>query len=429
MDVPAEPVQEQVPDIPAIAPVNEPLLPEQPKEENDAKASVGASIINMTNNVLGSGLVALAYAVSECSLVPGIVLLTLLAAIACVSQIVITRSCRVTEKYTYKEMGSQIFGKTGGIIISFIMLLYTCGSCISYFVIIGDLFIDVFTFFFPSIPYLHNRAIVVGTICLVCVFPLCMMKTVDSLKYVSLLSIISILVTVGVVFEQFIVNPVVSDTVKIMHFTSRIFAAIPVMCVSFNCHYNVPRYYYELKDRSPGRMWMTSIGATSVILFLYLVVSLSGYLKFGDATEGNILKNFAHDSIAPTIARIGLGLGIVCHFPIAYFAVRTNLHQLFCSAKEFHNVWLRLATAVGVLLSTVTIAILQTKVENVIGLNGSLFGSLIMFAIPGLMYIVAAKDMEGVKRKKAEAWFMVFFGVIMCITGTFFSIKKMMHTQ
>ena len=53
MDVPADPVQEQVPDIPAIAPVNEPLLPEQPKEENDAKASVGASIINMTNNDLG----------------------------------------------------------------------------------------------------------------------------------------------------------------------------------------------------------------------------------------------------------------------------------------------------------------------------------------------------------------------------------------
>ena len=66
----------------------------------------------------------------------------------------------------------------------------------------------------------------------------------DSLKYVSLLSIISILITVGVVFEQFIVNPVVSDTVRIVHFTSRIFAAIPVMCVSFNCHYNVPRYYY-----------------------------------------------------------------------------------------------------------------------------------------------------------------------------------------
>ena len=49
---------------------------------------------------------------------------------------------------------------------------------------------------------------------------------------------------------------------------------------------------------------------------------------------------------------------------------------------------MRGSTAVGVLLTTVTVAILQTKVENVIGLNGSLFGSLIMFAIPGLMYLV-----------------------------------------
>lgn len=50
--------------------------------------------------------------------------------------------------------------------------------------------------------------------------------------------------------------------------------------------------------------------------------------------------------------------------------------------------WVHCSTAVGVLLSTVTIAILMTKVEVVIGLNGSLFGSLIMFAIPGLMYLV-----------------------------------------
>ena len=50
--------------------------------------------------------------------------------------------------------------------------------------------------------------------------------------------------------------------------------------------------------------------------------------------------------------------------------------------------WVDHSTAIGVLLSTVTIAILMTKVEVVIGLNGSLFGSLIMFAIPGLMYLV-----------------------------------------
>ena len=66
----------------------------------------------------------------------------------------------------------------------------------------------------------------------------------DSLKYVSVLSILSILVTVGVVFGQFITHPTVNPTVEAFHITYQLFRVIPVMCVSFNCHYNVPRYYY-----------------------------------------------------------------------------------------------------------------------------------------------------------------------------------------
>lgn len=72
------------------------------------------------------------------------------------------------------------------------MLLYTCGSCISYFVIIGasrslrsplgDLFLDVFSFLLPGVHLLHSRAIVVGGICLLFVFPLCMMKSPFSLR-------------------------------------------------------------------------------------------------------------------------------------------------------------------------------------------------------------------------------------------------------
>lgn len=98
-------------------------------------------------------------------------------------------------------------------------------------------------------------------------------------------------------------------------------------------------------------MWLTSIGASSIILFVYLAVSrtlrraalfpVSGYLLFGEDTQGNILLNFPRDSISPTVARVGLGFGIICHFPITYFAVRTNLHSIFCSAREFHSLGLR----------------------------------------------------------------------------------------
>lgn len=79
----------------------------------------------------------------------------------------------------------------------------------------------------------------------------------------------------------------------------------------------------------------------SFILVHSRLFIVSGYLKFGAETAGNILNNYPSDSTLPTIARVGLGLGIVCHFPIAYFAVRTNLHSLFCQMKEFHALGLR----------------------------------------------------------------------------------------
>lgn len=74
--------------------------------------------------------------------------------------------------------------------------------------------------------------------------PYLMILAVDALRYVSFVSILSIFVTVGVVFYEFAAHPVVDPTVEIWHITSRYLLALPIMCVSFNCHYNVPRYYY-----------------------------------------------------------------------------------------------------------------------------------------------------------------------------------------
>ena len=66
----------------------------------------------------------------------------------------------------------------------------------------------------------------------------------DSMKCLSMFSILFAFIVVGVVLSQFVLDPLVSDTVEIWHITGNLFGVIPVMCVSFNCHYNVPRYYY-----------------------------------------------------------------------------------------------------------------------------------------------------------------------------------------
>ena len=49
-----------------------------------------------------------------CSLIPGIILLVLMALVAAYSQYVIVSTCRIVDKYTYKEMG----------IVGFFVLIY-----------------------------------------------------------------------------------------------------------------------------------------------------------------------------------------------------------------------------------------------------------------------------------------------------------------
>lgn len=41
------------------------FIPDNSKHESDAKATVGGSIVNITNNVMGSGVVALAFSMKE----------------------------------------------------------------------------------------------------------------------------------------------------------------------------------------------------------------------------------------------------------------------------------------------------------------------------------------------------------------------------
>lgn len=233
------------------------------------------------------------------------------------------------------------------------MLLYTTLSCTSYFVIIGDLLLGICGYFFPDVEFLQSRSIVVPIVCVAFIFPLCMMRStrsllcsplaVDSLRYVSVVSVLAVVGVVVVIVQQFIEYHHVNETVEIMHWSSGFIRMVPVVCVSYNCHYNAPRYYKELKNRSMPRISVVVACSTLIVFLLYLAGSVCGYLQFGNQTLGDILKNYPSDALAPALGRLGLLVALVFTFPVAYFAVRNNLHTLFCSSLHFHGIWLRLA--------------------------------------------------------------------------------------
>lgn len=156
-----------------------------------------------------------------------------------------------------------------------------------------NLLIDILDYLFPNVSLFRNRLFV--TVVTVSILFLCSFFTkstnretssllaIDDLKYISVLSILSMFSTTCIIFGLFVLNPRVSDSVEVFHIRRSLFSSLSILLIPFNCHYNIPRFYYvsphhsshfkELKERSPGHMWMTSIGSTSIILCVYCMMA------------------------------------------------------------------------------------------------------------------------------------------------------------
>ena len=110
-------------------------------------------------------------------------------------------------------------------------------------------------------------------------------------------------------------------------------------------------------------------------------------MVFGEKVEGNILNNYADDDVLADIARIGLTFVIVFTYPLAFHSFRRST-LMFCpqwlqnSTETKHHV----GVTTALLSFTVLVGILVPQVQIVLGLNGAIFGSLMVYIFPALMY-------------------------------------------
>ena len=92
---------------------------------------------NIVNNIIGSGLLSLPWALRECGLFFGLVTMFGICCLNAVTIMVLARCCEMAGAYSYKEIGRRALGPTAGFVSQTIVAGYTLGSTISYIVLIG----------------------------------------------------------------------------------------------------------------------------------------------------------------------------------------------------------------------------------------------------------------------------------------------------
>eukprot|EP01059_Diplonema_ambulator_P012837 TRINITY_DN23311_c0_g1_i5.p1 TRINITY_DN23311_c0_g1~~TRINITY_DN23311_c0_g1_i5.p1 ORF type:complete len:306 (+),score=24.92 TRINITY_DN23311_c0_g1_i5:64-918(+) len=232
-------------------------------------ATMGTSILNLVNNTVGAGLFSLSWCLMKSTMFTGLAVMLLICVLNAISFILLAQCCELAQTCSYLKMMQTAFGRRGGLIAQICVLMYGCGSCISFVVLTGDFLVGKGTGVLDAWTdnsLAHSRPLVMSCVAVVLFLPLSSLRNLEPLKYTSFLSFAATLYATAICVWGYandsdnVFTPEnqghqheIKDSIDYIGFPIGVFAALPLINVAYTCHYNAPRYYAELENRSIRR--------------------------------------------------------------------------------------------------------------------------------------------------------------------------------
>jgi amino acid permease len=230
---------------------------------------LGATV-NLTNVAIGSGLLAFPYVFHETGILTGIFLLITLAILMGFLAEMISKVCYTIHQQapgvylTYEIMVDLVLGRIMAVVIMICVMISVIAAQIALLIVIGDMLEPIVQeLFYPDYEdsWWTTRAAYTAFVALIVIFPLCILKKIDTLRWTSGLAVLSLLfiaaIVVGYCLNYFItdndnnfVNETARGEIRWLSFTTGIFAAIPIMTYSLAFHIQIPPIYQELEYRT-----------------------------------------------------------------------------------------------------------------------------------------------------------------------------------
>eukprot|EP00534_Pseudo-nitzschia_fraudulenta_P010948 CAMPEP_0201198794 /NCGR_PEP_ID=MMETSP0851-20130426/157523_1 /ASSEMBLY_ACC=CAM_ASM_000631 /TAXON_ID=183588 /ORGANISM="Pseudo-nitzschia fraudulenta, Strain WWA7" /LENGTH=323 /DNA_ID=CAMNT_0047486097 /DNA_START=96 /DNA_END=1064 /DNA_ORIENTATION=- len=320
-------------------------------------------------------------------------------------------------------------GDRGGLVVSVMNILLPAQGNLSATTVLSQTLQSLLETF--SIQWSRLTCLFVLTV--VILLPLCLMRDLDSISPFSTIGVVSMAVsTIALMIRYFddsyepggsYFDDISSDLQPSFgNETAWNATMLPFACMIFNSyimHYNAPRLYMELKDRSIPRFTMAvgwSFGLTSII---FILIAGTGYLTFGENSSPYILNNYSPDDPIATASRICIFFSTLLMYPIAFFGVRDGLLDLL-GMPAYTQTTLCLNTVSILALSLLTIlAILFHDLGLINAVGGGALATFLCIIFPALMYRqLVAKAVEPNGAEIAESWLALILMIVGIVLGT-----------
>uniref|UniRef100_A0A8C5EC78 Sodium-coupled neutral amino acid transporter 3-like n=1 Tax=Gouania willdenowi TaxID=441366 RepID=A0A8C5EC78_GOUWI len=350
------------------------------------------SVFNLSNAIMGSGILGLSYAMSNTGIVLFLILLTCIACLSCYSVHLLLRSAGVVGIRAYEQLGLRAFGHPGKIIAAIAITLHNIGAMSSYlFIVKYELPLVIQTFLgltSSSEDWFMNGNYLIILVTVSIILPLALMRHLGYLGYTSGFSLSCMVFFLSAVSQNLELYHIFCCEVTLLLELQTAYT-IPILAFAFVCHPEVLPIYTELSN--PTKRRMQNIGNVSILgmFIMYFFTATFGYLTFYENTEAELLHTYSKVDPLDTLilcVRLAVLVAVTLTVPVVLFPIRRALLQLLFPGKPFN--WLRhIAIAVSLLICVNLLVIFVPNIRDIFGFTGATTAPTLIFILPGLFYI------------------------------------------
>lgn len=415
----------------------------------EGKTSFGMSIFNLSNAIMGSGILGLAYAMANTGIILFVILLLCIAILSAYSIHLLLKSAGVVGIRAYEQLGSHAFGRPGKILAACIITLHNIGAMSSYLFIVKIELPHIIQGLLgmpdSSDDWFVDGRYLIIIVSVFAILPLALMKRLGYLGYTSGFSLsCMVFFLISVIYQKFVkecpdehsdngalpTESIYNSTndiceAKLITINPETAFTIPIMAFAFVCHPEVLPIYTELKDPSKKRMQNVANISILAMFIMYLLTAIFGYLTFYGNVKPELLEMYSKKDTLMLCVRLAVLIAVTLTVPVVLFPIRRAVLQLLFPDKPFH--WVRhISIAVCLLFLVNLLVIFVPNIRDIFGFIGATSAPSLIFILPGIFYIrIVPKEQEPLKsRPKIQAIAFVTLGFIFMIMSITFIIVE-----
>ncbi|CDW75582.1 UNKNOWN [Stylonychia lemnae] len=327
---------------------------------------------------------------------------------------------------SYSELGERIFGGQGRILLSGSIWIKQICACISYLYFIATQ-LDFVICQQSQLQYCYGNS----TYMLLLIIPVIILSSIDSYKYLSYLSVPSVIIaTIGMFaifyysFEQMAAG-LTSQSPIVWFDLNGFFGRIGLAMYLFDGNAVVINIRAEARDKSKYPQILQK--AVIFALLLFITFSTICYSVFREQSKPIFTMNLNPENALVIFIFICVCINALTSYPIqilAAFAI-VEKHDFFKSESKVKAFLKKFMNRAFIIIVTTLISMTVPTFTDFLNIAGSIGSATVGFIFPQLLYMKQFPLIS--TRKRFICWLILWFGALGGSYSIYFSVEKLMR--